>query len=69
MQVRAELSARRLVKSFKAMVAVAAVISVICFMMGIVVSCLTDMPAGASVVAANLLALGLCAVLGRVRRA
>lgn len=63
------LSARRLVKSFKAMVAMAAVISVCCFLMGIVVSCLTDMPAGASVVAVNLIVLGLCAAAGQIRRA
>jgi hypothetical protein len=37
--------------------------------MGIVVSCLTDMPAGASVVAVNLIVLGLCAAAGQIRRA
>ncbi len=62
------LSARRLVRSFRAMVVLAAAISVVCFLMGIVVSCLTDLPAGASVVMVNLAALAVSALVGRVRR-
>lgn len=62
------LSARRLVKSFKAMVTAAACISVVCFWLGLVLSCLTDLPAGASVVAVNLVGLGVSALLGKLRR-
>lgn len=51
------LTARRLVGSFKAMTLAAAVISVACFLIGLVLSYALDLPTGASVVGVNLVAL------------
>ena len=51
------LTARRLVGSFKAMTLAAAVISVVCFLIGLVLSYALDLPTGASVVGVNLAAL------------
>lgn len=51
------LTARRLVGSFKAMTLAAAVISVVCFLIGLVLSYALDLPTGASVVGVNLVAL------------
>lgn len=51
------ITARRLVGSFRAMVIVAAIVSVICFFIGLCVSFLWGMPTGASVVGVNLAAL------------
>ena len=51
------ITARRLVSSFRAMVLVAAVISVICFLIGLCISFIWSLPTGASVVAVNLIAL------------
>lgn len=49
--------ARRLVGSFKAMVIVAAIVSVVCFFIGLCISFLFSLPTGASVVAVNLAVL------------
>lgn len=47
------MTARNLVKSFNSMVFCAAVISVICFIMGLILSFMLDLPTGASVVAVD----------------
>ena len=51
------ITARRLVGSFKAMTIVAAVVSVVCFFIGLCVSFVFSLPTGASVVGVNLIAL------------
>ena len=51
------ITAKRLVGSFKAMTIAAAVISVVCFCIGLCVSFLWSLPTGASVVGVNLIAL------------
>ena len=51
------ITARRLVGSFKAMTIVAAVVSVVCFLIGLCVSFVFSLPTGASVVGVNLIAL------------
>lgn len=51
------VTARRLAGSFRGMTIVAAVISVVCFLIGLCVSFLWSLPTGASVVAVNLVAL------------
>lgn len=56
------LSAMRVCRSFKGVVLVSAVISVICFLLGLVASYLLETPTGASIVIADLAAYGLCHV-------
>ena len=51
------ITAKRLVGSFKAMTVTAAVVSVVCFCIGLCVSFLWSLPTGASVVGVNLVAL------------
>ncbi len=51
------VTARRLAGSFRAMTIAAAVISVVCFFVGLCVSYLFGLPTGASVVGVNLIAL------------
>lgn len=51
------ITARRLVGSFKAMVIAAAIISVVCFFIGLCISFVFSLPTGASVVAVNLAAM------------
>lgn len=51
------VTARRLVNSFRAMALTAAVVSVICFLIGLCVSFLWSLPTGASVVVVNLIVL------------
>ncbi len=56
--------ARRLVGSFKAMVIAAAVVSVVCFFIGLCISFVFSLPTGASVVGVNLCVL----LLSRLKR-
>ena len=51
------VTARKLVSSFKALVVASAVVSVVCFVIGIVVSFLLNLPTGASIVAVNIVAM------------
>lgn len=48
------ISARQIVKSFKAMIILSAVISACCFLIGMVLSYLFGIPTGASIVAVNI---------------
>jgi zinc transport system permease protein len=59
------LSAMRVCKSFKAVVLTAAVISVICFLLGLCASYFLETPTGASIVIADLIAYILCRILGK----
>lgn len=61
------LSAMRLFKSFKPVVIFSAVISVFCAAAGILISILAGTPVGSTVVAADIIAFGVCFVLGAVR--
>ena len=58
------LSAMRVCKSFRAVVITAALISVLCFVVGVTVSYFLETPTGASIVVTDLLAFGLCSLLG-----
>lgn len=62
------LSAMRLCKSFKAVVLTAAVISVVCFIIGVVTSYFLEAPTGASIVAVDLLAYALASLIGRLQK-
>lgn len=61
------LGARRLGAGFKGMVILSALISVICFAVGFMLSFLFDLPTGACVVCVDLLAMLLCFVFGKKR--
>ena len=51
------VTAKKLAKSFKGMVIASAVVSVVCFLIGMFASTLLSMPTGASIVAANVIVL------------
>ncbi len=59
------LSAMRVCRSFKSVVLCAAGLSLLCFTVGTIASYLLDTPAGASIVAANLLAFCACCLIGK----
>lgn len=61
------LTAMRLNKSFLGVTLCAAAVSVVCFFIGLCASYLLSTPAGASVVAVNILAFLLFALIGRLR--
>jgi len=61
------LTAMRVFKTFKSVVIAAAVISVVCFTVGITLSYLFDAPGGASVVLVNLGAMLLFSLMGAIR--
>jgi zinc transport system permease protein len=62
------LTAMRVLKSFKRVVVCAAVLSVCCFFIGILISFALDTPAGASVVLVNLVAFLVFAAAGQAGR-
>lgn len=62
------LSAMHLCKSFKAVILTAAVISVVCFLAGLIASFFLETPTGASIVAADLIAFGLSYAIGKCRK-
>ncbi len=59
------LSAMKLCRSFRSVILCAALISVVCFLVGMIASYAFETPSGASVVAADLIAFALCALFGR----
>ena len=61
------LSAMRVFKSFFKVIICAVVISLVCFFVGIISSFVLSTPAGASIVVANLLAFGICALIGKIK--
>lgn len=63
------LTSMRVFKSFKGVVMSSAVLSVVCFAAGIVISFIGSVPAGAAVVVVNLAAFCLFFMAGRVFRA
>lgn len=62
------LTAMRVCRSFKSVVSVSAIVSVVCFFIGLFVSFAYSMPAGASVVAVNAIAFLLFSVIGIIKR-
>ncbi|MBQ3150442.1 MAG: metal ABC transporter permease [Clostridia bacterium] len=63
------LSAMRVCKSFKSVTAVSAVISVICFVVGIFLSFVFDTPAGATVVLVNAVTFAVFFAAGKLKKA
>lgn len=56
----------RICKSFKSVIVCSAIVSVVCFIIGLTVSFLLSIPAGASVVAANAVFFGIFTLIGRL---
>ncbi len=61
------LTSMRVFSRFKAVVAASAVISVVCFMLGLMLSCLYDLPAGAAVVGMNVILFVVFHIVGKVK--
>ncbi|GHV35630.1 ABC transporter [Synergistales bacterium] len=61
------LTSMRLRKKFKSVVICSALVSVTCFVSGIVLSCLLDTPAGASVVAVNMAAFAAFSLIAALK--
>lgn len=62
------LSAMRIFRTFKSVVTFSAVFSVICATLGILISLLASTPVGSTVVAVNIAAFGVTALVGRIRQ-
>lgn len=60
------LSAMRLFKSFRSVTVFAAVLSVCCALVGILVAIVAETPVGSTIVVADIAAFGLCALGGRL---
>ncbi len=63
------LTSMRVFKSFKSVVISAAILSVVCFVIGIVISFVWSVPAGAAVVVVNLIAFLLFFLLKHIKKA
>ncbi len=61
------LSAMRVFRSFRSVTVCAAILSVVCTALGIVVSILAGTPVGSTIVAADLVAFIIFAIVGKVR--
>lgn len=61
------LSAMRLFKTFRAVTVSTAVISVVCFTTGLLISCVYAVPTGACIVTVNLAVLIICAAAGKIK--
>ena len=62
------LSAMRLFRSFRKVTVFSAILAVICTCIGILVSILASTPPGATIVAVDALAFGVCCLVGAVKR-
>lgn len=60
------LTSMRIFKNFRSVMISSAVISIICFFFGIVVSYVYSTPAGASIVAVNLIVLIIFSIMGKI---
>ena len=59
------LSAMKLCRCFRSVILCAALISVLCFVFGMIASYVFETPSGASIVAVDLIAFGFCSFCGR----
>ena len=62
------LSAMRIFRSFFKVIICAVIISLVCFIIGIISSFVWSTPAGASIIVANLIAFVICVVVGKCVR-
>ncbi len=61
------LSAMRVTKRFKSVMAMSVVISLVCFFAGLVASYMMELPTGASIVVSNLIVFIIMSLVGKVR--
>lgn len=61
------LTSMRVFSNFRAVLVSAAAVSVVCFVAGIMLSCLYSIPAGAAIVLANLAVFLIYSIVGRMR--
>lgn len=61
------LSAMRIFKTFKSVTIFSAILSVLCAFFGILISLLTGTPTGSTIVATDILAFGICSLIGSVK--
>lgn len=62
------LSAMRIYKSFLSVTVCSAVLSVSCAVVGIAVALVADTPVGSTIVAADIIAFGVCCLAGKIKR-
>ena len=62
------LSAMRVYRSFLSVTICSAVVSVVCALLGILISILADTPVGSTIVAADILAFAVFSLIGRAKR-
>ncbi|MCR5031625.1 MAG: metal ABC transporter permease [Lachnospiraceae bacterium] len=62
------LSAMAIFKSFKSVTVFAAVLSVLCALLGLLIAILAGTPVGSTIVAVDALFYGICALAGQIRR-
>ena len=62
------LSAMRVFKTFKSVIVCSAVLSVICAALGMLVAILYGTPVGSTIVAVDILAFGICSLVGVIKR-
>ena len=62
------LSAMRIFRNFKSVTVFSAVFSVVCTILGVIVSILAQTPVGATIVAADLAGFGICCLIGFIAR-
>ena len=63
------LSAMRLFKNFNSVIISSALLSVVCALLGILVSILAGTPVGSTIVAADVLCFGICCIAGKFVKA
>ncbi len=61
------LSSMRIFKTFRSVTVSTAVISTVCFTVGLLISCVYAVPTGACIVTVNLAALVLCVIIGKIK--
>lgn len=62
------LSAMRIFNSFKSVTICSAILSVICSFIGILISILAGTPVGSTIVAVDVVAFGICYLIGRIKK-
>ena len=61
------LSAMRVSKSYKGVIIISAFLSVICSLLGIFASLILETPTGAGIVVINIVAFGICCLVGHIK--
>ncbi len=62
------LSAMRVIQNFKGVVILSAIISVLCAVLGLIISILFSTPVGSTIVAANIVVFVICYIMGKLLR-